>query len=88
MQVVKLILRILTYTIKILIVIHYSRDVCQNGFSDDVIGKADAVFLDLPHPHLVIPFAIKALKPSGKVRINDLYLNCINLFKWFFNFVS
>ncbi|XP_029345238.1 tRNA (adenine(58)-N(1))-methyltransferase catalytic subunit TRMT61A [Acyrthosiphon pisum] len=45
------------------------RDVCQNGFSDDVIGKADAVFLDLPHPHLVVPFAIKALKPSGGGRI-------------------
>lgn len=43
------------------------RDVCQNGFSDDVTGKADAVFLDLPHPHLVIPFAIKALKPSSKI---------------------
>lgn len=46
------------------------RDVCQNGFSDDVTGKADAVFLDLPHPHLVVPFAIKALKPSGNYRIN------------------
>jgi len=45
------------------------RDVCQNGFSDDVTGKADAVFLDLPHPHLVVPFAIKALKPSGNYRI-------------------
>lgn len=45
-----------------------NRDVCQNGFSDEVIGTADAVFLDLPHPHLVIPFAIKALKPSGKVK--------------------
>jgi len=45
------------------------RDVCQTGFSDDVTGKADAVFLDLPHPHLVVPFAIKALKPSGNYRI-------------------
>lgn len=49
------------------------RDVCQNGFSDEVIGMADAVFLDLPHPHLVVPFAIKALKSTGKIRINN---NC------------
>lgn len=47
------------------------RDVCQNGFSDEVIGMADAVFLDLPHPHLVVPFAIKALKSTGKIRINN-----------------
>lgn len=48
------------------------RDVCQSGFCDDVTGKADAVFLDLPHPHLVVPFAIKALKPSGKIRSNHI----------------
>lgn len=53
------------------------RDVCQNGFSDDVTGKADAVFLDLPHPHLVIPFAIKALKPSGKIRITSHYYDIL-----------
>ncbi|XP_050533009.1 tRNA (adenine(58)-N(1))-methyltransferase catalytic subunit TRMT61A [Daktulosphaira vitifoliae] len=41
------------------------RDVCQNGFCDNVTGKADAVFLDLPHPHLVVPYAARALKPSG-----------------------
>ncbi|XP_050428386.1 tRNA (adenine(58)-N(1))-methyltransferase catalytic subunit TRMT61A [Adelges cooleyi] len=41
------------------------RDVCENGFCDNITGKADAVFLDLPHPHLVIPFATKALKSSG-----------------------
>jgi tRNA A58 N-methylase Trm61 len=50
------------------------RDVCQNGFCDKVSGKADAVFLDLPHPHLVIPFAIKALKPSGKILIYYQYI--------------
>lgn len=64
---------------------YFFRDVCQNGFSNDVMGKADAVFLDLPHPHLVIPFAIKALKSSGKVRINTLKsLYFKNLLMFFF----
>lgn len=39
------------------------RDVCENGF--DLIGVADAVFLDLPKPWLAIPFAYKALKQYG-----------------------
>jgi len=53
------------------------RDVCQNGFSDEVTGKADAVFLDLPHPHLVVPFAIKAFKPSGNFRNNIIKMLAI-----------
>lgn len=43
----------------------YHRDVCANGFADDLDGRADAVFLDLPSPHQVVPYALKALKSSG-----------------------
>ncbi|CAH1109389.1 unnamed protein product [Psylliodes chrysocephalus] len=41
------------------------RDVCEKGFSEELDGVADAVFLDLPHPWLAIPHAIKSLKSSG-----------------------
>lgn len=41
------------------------RDVCRDGFGDKVEGRADAVFLDLPHPWLVIKHAIKAIKSTG-----------------------
>ncbi|XP_077286104.1 tRNA methyltransferase 61 [Arctopsyche grandis] len=41
------------------------RDVCNSGFGDSLDGKADAVFLDLPHPWLGVPFATKSLKSSG-----------------------
>ncbi|KAF6212740.1 hypothetical protein GE061_010448 [Apolygus lucorum] len=41
------------------------RDVCQEGFGPEVEGKADAVFLDLPHPWMVVPHAVAAFKPQG-----------------------
>lgn len=41
------------------------RDVCNDGFGEDIDGMADAVFLDLPHPWLVIRHACKAIKPEG-----------------------
>uniref|UniRef100_A0A023F8C2 tRNA (adenine(58)-N(1))-methyltransferase catalytic subunit TRMT61A n=1 Tax=Triatoma infestans TaxID=30076 RepID=A0A023F8C2_TRIIF len=41
------------------------RDVCSDGFGEELDGKADAVFLDLPHPWMVIPHAVKALKTAG-----------------------
>lgn len=44
----------------------YHRDVCELGFSDELNGKADAVFLDLPAPQLAVPHALKAMKNSGK----------------------
>lgn len=43
----------------------YHRDVCELGFSDDLNGKVDAVFLDLPAPWKAIPFAVKSIKSSG-----------------------
>ncbi|KAL1131678.1 hypothetical protein AAG570_011291 [Ranatra chinensis] len=42
------------------------RDVCEHGFGQELDGRADAIFLDLPHPWLVIKHALKAYKQSGK----------------------
>lgn len=44
----------------------YHRDVCADGFSDELSEQVDAVFLDLPAPNLAIPHAVKAFKVSGK----------------------
>ncbi|XP_003436673.2 tRNA (adenine(58)-N(1))-methyltransferase catalytic subunit TRMT61A [Anopheles merus] len=41
------------------------RDVCEQGFGDELNGVADAVFLDLPAPQLAVPYAAKALKNEG-----------------------
>ncbi|KAL2720841.1 tRNA (adenine(58)-N(1))-methyltransferase catalytic subunit TRMT61A [Vespula squamosa] len=41
------------------------RDVCAEGFGKKVENKIDAIFLDLPHPWLVIKRAINALKITG-----------------------
>lgn len=45
------------------------RDVCSQGFGDDLDGKADALFLDLPNPWEAIPFSAKAFKSMGKFLI-------------------
>jgi tRNA (adenine57-N1/adenine58-N1)-methyltransferase catalytic subunit len=41
------------------------RDVCADGFTEELNGKADAVFLDLPAPYKAIGHVVKALKSSG-----------------------
>lgn len=44
----------------------YHRDVCELGFTDELNGKVDAVFLDLPSPHVGVPHALKAIKDDGR----------------------
>ena len=41
------------------------KDVVAEGFGDHLDNKVDAVFLDLPHPWLLIDFAVKAMKKNG-----------------------
>ncbi|KAI5644875.1 tRNA methyltransferase complex GCD14 subunit domain-containing protein [Phthorimaea operculella] len=41
------------------------RDVVQDGFGEELNGKADAVFLDLPRPWECIPDAVKAISIYG-----------------------
>ena len=58
------------------------RDVCQNGFGPDVANKADAVFLDLPHPWEAVSHAVDAMKSSGRNKIKlstNQYLKRVNL---------
>jgi tRNA (adenine57-N1/adenine58-N1)-methyltransferase catalytic subunit len=40
------------------------RDVCEEGFTEELNGKADAIFLDLPNPCVAIKHVVKALKPG------------------------
>uniref|UniRef100_A0A1Y1M862 tRNA (adenine(58)-N(1))-methyltransferase catalytic subunit TRMT61A n=1 Tax=Photinus pyralis TaxID=7054 RepID=A0A1Y1M862_PHOPY len=41
------------------------RDVCSEGFGSELLHKADAVFLDLPHPWLAVPHSKLAIKQTG-----------------------
>lgn len=41
------------------------RDIQGAGFPEELSGRADSVFLDLPQPWLAIPSAGKMLKEDG-----------------------
>lgn len=41
------------------------RDVCTDGFTEELNGVADAVFLDLPAPYQAIEHVVKVLKAEG-----------------------
>ncbi|KAM3961170.1 tRNA (adenine(58)-N(1))-methyltransferase catalytic subunit TRMT61A-like [Aphomia sociella] len=41
------------------------KDVLEEGFGDNLNGKADAIFLDLPSPWAGIPHVLNALKEQG-----------------------
>lgn len=41
------------------------RDIQGEGFPDNLSGRADSVFLDLPQPWLAIPSAAKMLQQDG-----------------------
>lgn len=43
----------------------YNHDVCQSGFSDELVGKVDACMLDLPHTWDAIEAAYKVMKDHG-----------------------
>ena len=38
---------------------------CADGFTEELNGVADAVFLDLPAPYLAIDYVVKAIKAEG-----------------------
>jgi len=44
------------------------RDVCKNGFGDDMVSKLDAVFLDMPQPWDALASSKKSLKTDRPTR--------------------
>lgn len=42
-------------------------DVCVDGFGEDLNGRVDGIFLDLPMPWLAIPHADRCLVEGGKI---------------------
>ena len=43
------------------------RDIMGNGFPDELEGRVDAVFLDVPGPHQCVRSARKILRPYGRI---------------------
>uniref|UniRef100_A0A915JDD9 tRNA (adenine(58)-N(1))-methyltransferase n=1 Tax=Romanomermis culicivorax TaxID=13658 RepID=A0A915JDD9_ROMCU len=43
-------------------------NVCSDGFDPSTFGRADAIFLDLPSPWLVVPYCMKAYRRDKLVR--------------------
>lgn len=49
------------------VIVSQHRDVCNNGFGEELQGLVDGVFLDLPAPWAAVPHVSKCLKSGGKV---------------------
>ena len=49
------------------IIVSQHRDVCNEGFGEELNGVVHGVFLDLPAPWVAVPHVTKCLVPGGRV---------------------
>eukprot|EP00438_Fugacium_kawagutii_P033807 Skav216923 [mRNA] locus=scaffold1838:307443:311997:- [translate_table: standard] len=49
------------------VVVSQHRDVCNEGFGEELKGKVDGVFLDLPAPWAAVPHVTECLVSGGKL---------------------
>lgn len=54
------------------------RNVCEQGFGDEMRSKADAVFLDLPSPWEAAKHAASCFKNKGMIMIMILQMRFFN----------